>query len=128
MRTVSGALVSFGTAFDTGKQAVVLEGSNDGGILLSGSTFAEAIYIDEPYKYDQKKRVATLGEVSSQVSSQMSAYVTKTEIEPFTMIPGFAANAYRASMATLDGNGVEIATEYAKKTDLTAKQDVLPYN
>ena len=128
MRTVSGALVSFGTAFDTGKQAVVLEGSNDGGILLSGSTFAEAIYIDEPYKYDQTKRVATLGEVSSQVSSQMSAYVTKTEIEPFTMIPGFAANAYRASMATLDGNGVEIATEYAKKTDLTAKQDVLPYN
>ena len=128
MRTVSGALVSFGTAFDTGKQAVVLEGSNDGGILLSGSTFAEAIYIDEPYKYDQNKRVATLGEVSSQVSSQMSAYVTKTEIEPFTMIPGFAANAYRASMATMDGNGVEIATDYAKKTDLTAKQDVLPYN
>ena len=128
MRTVSGALVSFGTAFDTGKQAVVLEGSNDGGILLSGSTFAEAIYIDEPYKYDQKKRVATLGDINSQVSSQMSAYVTKTEVEPFTMIPGFAANAYRASMATMDGNGVEIATDYAKKTDLTAKQDVLPYN
>ena len=58
----------------------------------------------------------------------MSAYVTKTEVEPFTMIPGFAANAYRASMATMDGNGVEIATDYAKKTDLTAKQDVLPYN
>lgn len=52
MRTISRARVSFGTAFDTGKQAVVLEGSNDGGILLSGSTFAEAIYIDEPYKYD----------------------------------------------------------------------------
>lgn len=52
MRTVHGARVSFGTAFDAGKQAVVLEGSNDGGILLSGSTFAEAIYIDEPYKYD----------------------------------------------------------------------------
>ena len=44
------------------------------------------------------------------------------------MIPGFAANAYRANMATMDGNGVEIATYYAKKTDLTAKQDVLPYN
>lgn len=44
------------------------------------------------------------------------------------MIPGFAANAYRASMAINDGNGVEIATDYAKKTDLTAKQDVLPYN
>ena len=52
MRTVHGARVSFGTAFDTRKQAVVLEGSNDGGILLSGATFAEAIYIDEPYKYD----------------------------------------------------------------------------
>lgn len=128
MRTISRARVSFGTAFDTGKQAVVLEGSNDGGILLSGYTFAEAIYIDEPYKYDQKKRVATLGDIYTQVSSQMSSYVTKTEVEPFTMIPGFAANAYRASMATMDGNGVEIATDYAKKTDLTAKQDVLPYN
>lgn len=58
----------------------------------------------------------------------MSSYVTKTEVEPFTMIPGFAANAYRANMATMDGNGVEIATDYAKKTDLSAKQDVLPYN
>lgn len=129
MRTVHGARVSFGPNPDSsGVQAVVLEGSNDGGILLSGSTFAEAIYIDEPYKYDQNKRVATLGDVSSQVSSQMSSYVTKTEIEPFTMIPGFAANAYRANMATMDGNGVEIATDYAKKTDLSAKQDVLPYN
>ena len=54
--------------------------------------------------------------------------MTKTEVEPFTMIPGFAANAYRANMATMDGNGVEIATDYAKKTDLTAKQDKLPYN
>ena len=62
------------------------------------------------------------------MSSQLSSYVTKTEVEPFTMIPGFAANAYRANMATMDGNGVEIATDYAKKTDLTAKQDVLPYN
>lgn len=124
MRTVHGARVGFGQNPEGGKQAVVLEGSNDGGILLSGSTFAQAIYIDEPYKYDQKTRVATLGDVSS----QMSAYVTKTEIEPFTMIPGFAANAYRANMATMDGNGVEIATDYAKKTDLTAKQDVLPYN
>ena len=44
------------------------------------------------------------------------------------MIPGFAANAYRANMAINDGNGAEIATSYAKKTDLTAKQDVLPYN
>ena len=44
------------------------------------------------------------------------------------MIPGFAANAYRANMATMDGNGVEIATDYAKKTDLANKQDKLPYN
>ena len=44
------------------------------------------------------------------------------------MIPGCAAQAYRANMAINDGNGVEIATDYAKKTDLTAKQDVLPYN
>lgn len=128
MRTVHGARVSFGPNSEGGVQAVVLEGSNDGGILLSGSTFAEAIYIDEPYKYDQKTRVATLGDIESQLSSQMSAYVTKTEVEPYTMIPGFAANAYRARMATMDGNGVEIATDYAKKTDLTAKQDVLPYN
>ena len=72
--------------------------------------------------------MATLGDIYTQVSSQMSSYVTKTEIEPFTMIPGFAANAYHANMATMDSNGVEIATDYAKKTDLTAKQDVLPYN
>ena len=58
----------------------------------------------------------------------MSAYVTKTEVEPYTMIPGCAAQAYRANMAINDGNGVEIATDYAKKTDLSAKQDVLPYN
>lgn len=51
MRTVHGARVSFGPD-SGGVQAVVLEGSNNGGILLSGSTFAEAIYIDEPYKYD----------------------------------------------------------------------------
>lgn len=44
------------------------------------------------------------------------------------MIPGFAANAYKANMAIMDGNGVEIARDYAKKTDLTAKQDVLPYS
>ena len=52
MRTVHGARVSFGPNPEGGVQAVVLEGSNNGGILLSGSTFAEAIYIDEPYKYD----------------------------------------------------------------------------
>lgn len=53
MRTVHGARVSFGPYPDSGgMQAVVLEGSNDGGILLSGATFAQAIYIDEPYKYD----------------------------------------------------------------------------
>lgn len=52
MRTVHGARVSFSPNPEGGKQAVVLEGSNDGGILLSGSTFAEAIYIDEPYNYD----------------------------------------------------------------------------
>lgn len=58
----------------------------------------------------------------------MSAYVTKAEVEPFTMIPGFAANAYHANMATMDGNGAEIATDYAKKTELEQKQDKLPYN
>lgn len=52
MRTVNGARVSFGPASDSGMQAVVLEGSNDGGILLSGAAFAQAIFIDEPYKYD----------------------------------------------------------------------------
>lgn len=52
MRTINGARICFGPNPEGGKQAVVLEGSNDGGILLSGSTFAEAIYIDAPYKYD----------------------------------------------------------------------------
>lgn len=53
MRTVHGARIAFGPyPASGGVQAVVLEGSNDGGILLSGATFAEAIYIDEPYKYD----------------------------------------------------------------------------
>lgn len=54
--------------------------------------------------------------------------MSKTEVEPYTMIPGFAANAYHACAATMDGNGVVIATNYAKKTDLTAKQDALPYD
>ena len=40
MRTVHGARVSFSPNPEGGKQAVVLEGSNDGGILLSGATFA----------------------------------------------------------------------------------------
>ena len=44
------------------------------------------------------------------------------------MLHGAAETAYQAMKATMDGNGVEIATDYAKKTDLTAKQDVLPYN
>ena len=44
------------------------------------------------------------------------------------MIHGAAETAYQAMKATMDGNGVEIATDYAKKTDLSAKQDVLPYN
>ena len=52
MRTVHGARVAFGPASGNGVQAVVLEGSNDGGILLSGAAFAQAIFIDEPYKYD----------------------------------------------------------------------------
>lgn len=53
MQTVNRAFIGFGKYPESGGvQAVVLEGSNDGGILLSGSTFAEAIYIDEPYKYD----------------------------------------------------------------------------
>ena len=44
------------------------------------------------------------------------------------MISGAAETAYQAMKATMDGNGNEIATYYANKTDLTAKQDVLPYN
>ena len=52
MRTVHGARVSFSPNPEGEVQAVVLEGSNDGGILLGGSTFAEAIYIDEPYRCD----------------------------------------------------------------------------
>ena len=40
MRTVHGAHVSFSPHPEGGVQAVVLEGSNDGGILLSGATFA----------------------------------------------------------------------------------------
>ena len=128
MRTVHGARVNFGPNPEGGKQAVVLEGSNDGGILLSGVTFAQAIYIDEPYRYDQNTRVATLGEVSSTIDNKLSSYVSKTDIVPSQMIPGAAETAYQAMKATMDGNGVEIATDYAKKTDLTAKQDVLPYN
>lgn len=58
----------------------------------------------------------------------MSSYVSKTEVVPYTMIPGFAANAYEATKATFDGQGNEIAVDYAKKTDLAAKQDKLPYN
>lgn len=44
------------------------------------------------------------------------------------MIPGAAETAYSAMKATLDGNGNEIAVDYAKKTELTAKQDKLPVN
>ena len=58
----------------------------------------------------------------------MSAYVSKTDIVPSQMISGAAETAYQAMKATMDGNGNEIATYYANKTDLTAKQDVLPYN
>lgn len=54
--------------------------------------------------------------------------MSKTDIVPSQMIPGAAETAYEAMKATMDGNGVEIATDYAKKTDLSAKQDVLPYN
>lgn len=62
------------------------------------------------------------------VDSKLSTYVSKTDIVPSQMIPGYAENAYKATMAVMDGNGVEIATVYAKKTDLAAKQDKLPYN
>lgn len=62
------------------------------------------------------------------LSTSLSSYVSKTDIVPSQMIQGYAENAYKATMAVMDGNGVEIATDYAKKTDLTAKQDVLPYN
>lgn len=62
------------------------------------------------------------------MSSTLSSYVTKTDIVPSQMIAGYAENAEKATMAVMDGNGVEIATDYAKKTDLAAKQDKLPYN
>lgn len=58
----------------------------------------------------------------------MSAYVSKTEVVPYAMIPGFAANAYEATKATFDGGGNEITATYATKNDLTAKQDKLPVN
>ena len=44
------------------------------------------------------------------------------------MIPGYAASAYIADMATRDGNGHFIDETYATKTDLTVKQDWLPYD
>lgn len=62
------------------------------------------------------------------VDSKLSSYVTKTEVVPSQMIPGAAETAYEAMKATFDGNGNEIATDYAKKTDLAAKQDKLPVN
>lgn len=129
MKTATAARIGFGQASDSGVQQVVLSPSNDGGIVLDGVAFALApIYVDEPYKYDQKTRVATLGDVDSRVSSQMSAYVSKTEVVPYTMIPGYAANAYEATKATFDGAGNEIESTYASKNDLTAKQDKLPVN
>lgn len=125
----NNARIGFGPAADNGAQQVRLEPSNDGGVVLDGVTFAQApIYIDEPYKYDQKTKVATLGDVDSRVSSQMSAYVSKTEVVPYTMIPGYAANAYEATKATFDGAGNDIESTYASKNDLTAKQDKLPVN
>ena len=96
----------------------MFEGSNDGGILLSGSTFAEAIYIDEPYKYDQKKRVATLGEVSSTIDNKLSSYVTKTDIVPSQTNIGAAENAVRSVYASYDGDGNLIDYFYAKKSEL----------
>lgn len=121
--------IGFGQADESGAQAVVLSPSNDGGIILNGVAFAQnPIYFGKPHSYDISARAATLGDISAQVSSQMSAYVSKTEVVPSQMIPGAAETAYSAMKATFDGNGVEIATDYAKKTDLTAKQDVLPVN
>lgn len=100
MKTAKGARVGFGQASDSGTQQVVLNPSNDGGIILDGVTFAQApIYVDSPYVYDQKTRVATLGDVDSQVSSQMSAYVSKTEVVPSQMISGAAETAYSAMKA-----------------------------
>lgn len=129
MRTAKGARIGFGNYSESGgAPAVVLEGSSSAGILLSGTTFADAIYIDEPYKYDQSKKVATLSEVSSTIDNKLTSYVTKAEVEPYTMIPGYAASAYIADMATRDGKGHFIDETYATKTDLTAKQDWLPYN
>lgn len=129
MKTWTTARIGFGQAYDSGKQQVVLSPSNDGGVVLDGVTFALApIYIGSPYVYDQKTRVATMGDVDSATDSKLSAYVSKTDIVPSQMIPGYAENAYQATKAVMDGNGVEIATGYAKKTDLTAKQDKLPYN
>ena len=44
------------------------------------------------------------------------------------MVPGFAANAYRASMAAQDAEGNVITETYATKTEVQQKQDKLPYN
>ena len=53
MRTVKGARIGLGKYSESGAPpAVVLEGSGSAGILLSGTTFAGDIYINEPYKYD----------------------------------------------------------------------------
>lgn len=75
--------IGFGPAASSGAQAVVLSPSNDGGIILNGVTFAQnPIYIGKPYSYDISARAATLGDISTQVSSQMSSYVSKTDIVP----------------------------------------------
>lgn len=129
MKTAKNARIGFGQASDSGVQPVTLSPGDGGGIILDGVTFAQApIYVDRPYVYDQKTRVATLGDVDSATDSKLSSYVSKTEVVPSQMIPGAAETAYSAMKAWLDGEGNEIATDYAKKTDLTAKQDKLPYS
>lgn len=44
------------------------------------------------------------------------------------MFIGAAESAYVSYKAYLDGNGDNIADDYVKKTDLSSKQDALPYN
>lgn len=93
-------------------------------------------YTPGPETWTKEGELALKSDISSSpyvaskdyVDSKLSSYVTKTDIVPSQMIAGAAETAYQAMKAQLDSEGNEIATDYAKKTDLTAKQDKLPYN
>lgn len=95
---------------------------NIGGILIQAS--GQEIGLMHSQILVDGKRVVD----EASLSAGLSAYVSKTEIVPSQMIPGAAEAAYQAMKAQLDGQGNEITATYASKTDLTAKQDVLPVN